>query len=88
MPKKKLPEGATALWRWMTERRVTVEELATLVGCTPQYLSDVRRGVKRPSDQLKLAIAEHTIAIEKKQGVARPKGVVATSWYEKSEASA
>ncbi len=81
MPKMKPPEGATALWRWMDERRVTLEELARLVGVTPQHLSDVRRGVRRPSDSLKQAIETASIEVERRQKVARPKGVPVVAWF-------
>ena len=82
MPKMTPPEDATALWRWMDERRVTLEELARYVEKTPQHLSDVRRGVRRPSDALKQAIYTATIEIETKQGVSRPKGVPISVWFE------
>lgn len=88
MPKMTPPEDATALWRWMDERRVTLEELARLVGYTPQHLSDIRRGVRRPSDELKQKIEAATQGIEKKMGVPRPKGVRIAEWYAKPGATA
>jgi transcriptional regulator with XRE-family HTH domain len=81
MPKMTPREGAPALWHWMAERRVTLEELARLVEVTPQHLSDIRRGVRRPSDALKLAIERATIELERAQGVGRPKGVRVVSWF-------
>lgn len=82
MPRKQLPEGATPLWRWMNERRVTLEELALLVECTPQHLSDIRRGVRRPSDALKESILRATVEMERQRGYAKPTGVPISVWYE------
>lgn len=81
MPKIEPPEGAPVLWHWMAERRVTLEELARLVKCTPQHLSDIRRGVRRPSDGLKLAIETASVEIERRAGVSRPKGVRIGEWF-------
>lgn len=83
MPKIDLPDSATDLWRWMFERRVTLAELAKLVECTSQHLSDIRRGVRRPSDPLKIKIAEQTIAMERAQGVpaSKARGVPTSAWF-------
>lgn len=88
MPKKVPPGGSTELWRWMAERRVTLEELAAVVGVTPQHLSEVRRGVRRPSDKLKQTIETATVELERKQGVTRPKGVKILDWFKRSEIGA
>ena len=81
MPKIVVPDGASALWQWMERFKVTVAELAKLLDVTPNYLGDVRRGVYKPSDELKLKIEEHTIRIETERGVKRPRGVVPGDWF-------
>lgn len=65
----------------MSQRRITLDELAKLVGCTPQHLSDIRRGVRNPSDKLKLSIENATLELERADGVRRPKGVRAVDWF-------
>jgi len=84
MARRALPEGATPLWRWMAERRITLEVLAERLKITPQHLGDLRRGVRRPSDDLKIAIAAMTTQIEREMGIAASKvrGVPIISWYE------
>jgi transcriptional regulator with XRE-family HTH domain len=81
MPKMTPPEDAPRLWHWMAMLRVTLEELSKLVEVTPQHLSDVRRGVRKPSDKLKQSIATATVDLERQRGIARPKGVKIMDWY-------
>lgn len=76
-----LPADASPLWRWMHEHKITVAELAERLLVTPNYLGDVRRGLHRPSDDLKVAIGKHTLAIEKKLGVKNPRGVTPADWF-------
>lgn len=78
----------TPLWRWMREKRVTLGELATRVGVTPEYLSNVRRGVNRPSDELKWKLEDATKAIEVERGFANPTGVTCAAWFEKRPVTA
>ena len=81
MPKIELPDDAGALWRWMVQFRVSIEELSNRLGMAPNYLGEIRRGKKRPSDALKLAIARETLAIEAELKVAKPRGVPVDAWY-------
>lgn len=60
MPKSVDSQGARKLWAWMTAKDTTLEALAKKLGVTPNYLSDLRRGVHRPSDDLKFAIERIT----------------------------
>lgn len=88
MPKISTPPNATRLWRWMDEHRVTLNELAGLVGYASQYLSDVRRGVCRPSDTLKVALQDVTLQLEEQRGIAEPRGVRAADWFDDGKVAA
>jgi transcriptional regulator with XRE-family HTH domain len=81
MPKISLPETANALWKWMELRRVTCDEFATLIGCTRQHVSDIRRGIRRPSDTLKEKIASKSLEVDRKASIKRPRGVPVAVWY-------
>lgn len=81
MPKLKLPDDATVLWRWMERFGVTVADLAAAVDVTPNYLGDVRRGIYTPSDKLKLDIERETKRIEIARNRKRPRGVVPGDWF-------
>lgn len=81
MPKLTVPKNATVLWRWMLEHDVTVATLASKLGVTPNYLGDIRRGIYRPSDELKVKIERVTKRIEIERGVDDPRGVAASDWF-------
>lgn len=85
MAQRDLPANATALWRWMHRHRVTLEELAEKVGCTPVYIGNLRRGVARPSDDLKIKIERETLAWERRHGIKSPEGVLVAAWFERAE---
>lgn len=87
MPKLKLPDTATVLWRWMERHSVTVAELARALDVTPNYLGDVRRGLYKPSDELKLKIETATRRIEAANGVKRVRGVVPGDWFPTANSS-
>lgn len=76
-----IPHDANALWRWMHERRVTIDELARRLRVSAVYLGNVRRGNARPSDALKTRIAEVTRAMDGEFGIAEPLGVTVDTWY-------
>lgn len=80
--RKSIPGNATPLWRWMAGRRVTIEELAERIDVAPNHLGAIRRGERRPSDRLKIAIEKATTEIEREQGVAEPRGVPVLTWFE------
>jgi len=65
----------------MYNRRVTLDALAKRLDVSPGHLGDIRRGVRRPSDALKVKIQEVTRAIESEDGVADPVGVSVLDWF-------
>lgn len=91
-PKKAAPgkstEQVTPLQRWMTKHRVQATEVAPRLAMLPQGVSALRRGVRRPSDRLKLLIQNVTLEMEREFGIADPRGVTVIDWFTAPEASA
>lgn len=65
---------------WMKDRRVELKELGARVSLTYQYVSDLRRNVRWPSDNLKMRIEAATLAMDRERQHSRPRGVKATDW--------
>lgn len=82
MPKlTDLPSTATVLWRWMNAHDVKLGAFAKKLKVSSNYLSDLRRGVYTPSDDLKLKIAKATADHEAKAGSKTPRGVQPGDWF-------
>jgi len=76
----KAPKDANALWLWMERHDLDNATLAKKIGISPNYVSDLKRGVFRPSDEIKLKIEMVTKAHEQSAGSKKPRGVLASSW--------
>jgi predicted transcriptional regulator len=87
MPKMQPPDDATELWKWMDHWNVPVQSFAATLEITPQHLSDVRRGKRRPSDELKRKIETATLAYERQHRVKHPRGVKILTWYSREVAA-
>lgn len=66
----------------MARVRVTNEELAERAGVSTVYISSLRRGKARPSDDLKVTLARVTREMEELRGLAPPyTGVPVEAWF-------
>lgn len=80
MPKPNL-KPTTELWRWMNYHRVTLDELAARICSSSVHISNIRRGKHPPSDELKIAIANATLEMERERGITKPFGVPIVCWF-------
>jgi transcriptional regulator with XRE-family HTH domain len=75
------PGDVGPLARWMAEKRVPPKELAELLGVTAGNVRLWRAGRHQPSSEMKVKLAVVTLDIERKLGIAEPRGVPVLDWF-------